>query len=88
MLNESDPEAEKEVKEMMGDDYGAEFDETEFKKHENLLDLPDSESEGDDLEQDMKGEETDSDLEDYYRELGIADEEDFSKKKDKNEELY
>ena len=35
----------------------------------------------------MKGEETDSDLEDYYKELGIADEEDFSKKQSK-EELY
>jgi hypothetical protein len=35
----------------------------------------------------MKGEDTDSDLEDYYRELGIADEEDFSKKKGKDE-LY
>lgn len=58
-------------------------------KGENL-DLPDnSDSEGDDneLEKDSHGgDDTDSELEDYYKELGIDEEKDFSKKATKKTE--
>lgn len=52
------------------------FDETEFLKHGDHLDLPDSGDEEDadkeeEMYRDAQGEDTDSDLEEYYKELGI-----------------
>lgn len=61
----------------------ANFDESEFLKHGEDLDLPESEGDEEELDRDAKGDETDSDLEEYYKELGIQDEEDFTKKPEK-----
>eukprot|EP00347_Sterkiella_histriomuscorum_P015725 403355916 len=85
IMNEEDVELEQELArdEMINEDD--EFDETEFLQHGDQLDLPDSGDEEDDFDKqeellrDAEGELTDSDLEDYYKELGIQDEEDFSK---------
>lgn len=73
-MAESDEELEKELAEAQEpvDDEDIEMDEAEFLEHADELDLPD-ESEGEDSA-DLKGEETDSDLEEYYREIGIATE--------------
>ena len=77
VMAEEDPELERDLKEagiMNGDDDGSEnLDENEFLEHADELDLPDEEDMDDD-EGDLKGDETDSDLEEYYRELGIEDE--------------
>jgi hypothetical protein len=80
VMEEDDPELERELKEAglidgdVGEDGSENLDENEFLEHADELDLP-SEDEADN-EDDLKGEETDSDLEDYYRELGIENEED------------
>lgn len=76
VMAEEDPELERELKEaglIEGDAGSEDLDEQEFLEHADELDIPDEE--GDD-EDDLKGEDTDSDLEDYYRELGIENEED------------
>lgn len=66
------------------DDENIEMENAEFIDHdEGDLDLPAEENEDnfdDDNESDLNGEETDSDLEDYYRELGIENEVDELKK--------
>ena len=83
-MEDEDEELEKELARDL--DLGDEdnFDESEFKKYGDDLDLPDSddgepEQDDEELMRDVAGEETDSDLEDYYRELGIQDEEDLNK---------
>jgi hypothetical protein len=75
VMAEDDPELERELEEagiLEGKDGSEDLDEAEFLEHGDELDLPDL----DDDEEDLKGEETDSDLEDYYRELGIENETD------------
>lgn len=76
ILGEEDKELEQELARDfdMGNEEG-QFDEQEFLKHGDDLDLPESESD----EEEEEGEETDSELEEYYKELGIQDEADFSK---------
>lgn len=71
-------------------EYYEEFDEDEFTKNANQLDLPESDSDDEQAEKDLKGGDTDSELEEYYKELGIEDEVDYSKKekKTKEEKLY
>lgn len=78
-MNEDDEELEKELAndQMINDDDEDHFDESEFMKHGEHLDLPDSGDEEEDPDKeeeylrDAQGEETDSDLEEYYKELGI-----------------
>ena len=86
VMAEEDPELEKAL---LGEDAAIEEDiqmeeNEEFADEGGDLDLPDDEEEVEDNEDDLKGEETDSDLEDYYRELGIETEEkgqEYKKKK-------
>lgn len=81
VMAEEDPELEKELEEaglIEARDDTSVLDEKEFLEHADELDLPDEEE---DNEQDLKGEDTDSDMEDYYRELGIENEEDEVKGK-------
>lgn len=59
-------------RELADEDVIEEGDEEEFLEHADELDLPEVEDNPDDL----KGEATDSELEDYYRELGIEHETD------------
>lgn len=88
-MEEEDPELEKDLMGEIaavgdGEDIQMEEDEGEF-LDDGELDLPDEEELVHDNEDDLKGEETDSDLEEYYRELGIETEEkgDSYKKKSK-----
>ena len=74
VLGEEDEELERELArdQEMNDDN---FDESEFRQYGEGLNLPSEEEESEEEnEQDLKGEVTDSDLEDYYKELGIQDE--------------
>ncbi len=89
VMQEEDPELEKDLlgedgaiaaedEDIQMEDGG---DEGEFVDDGGDLDLPDEE-EVEDNEDDLKGEDTDSDLEEYYRELGIeTDEKDQAYKK-------
>lgn len=63
------------------EEYYDEFDDKVMLENANDLDLPDSGSEDEENEKDLQGDETDSELEEYYKELGIQDEEDLSKPK-------
>lgn len=79
LMGEDDGE-EEEVK--PEEEYYDEFDPKEALDAEGHdLDLPESESEDEQVQKDLQGEDTDSELEDYYKELGIQDEEDLSKPK-------
>lgn len=77
VMAEEDPELERDLKEAGiiegGDDGSENLDENEFLEHADELDLPEEENISDN-EGDLKGEDTDSDLEEYYRELGIENE--------------
>ena len=83
MIGEEDKELEEEL--ARDQDLGEEIDldEDEFQKYGDELNIPSEEEdeEEDEFEKDVKGDETDSDLEDYYKELGIQDEEDLTKPK-------
>jgi hypothetical protein len=48
-MKEEDPELDKEIGKVE-DDYGEEFDETEFLKNADELDLPDEDSEDEDID--------------------------------------
>jgi hypothetical protein len=78
VMQEEDEDLEKELADAqepeVDDEEGdMEMNDAEFLEHADELDLP-SEDEVADDEDDLKGEETDSDLEEYYRELGIETE--------------
>ena len=86
-MAEEDPELERDL---MGEDAAIEEGEDiqmeeEFADEGGELDLPEDDEEVvEENEDDLKGEETDSDLEEYYRELGIETEEkghEYKKKK-------
>ena len=77
-MDEQDVELEQEVARDQAMEDEANFDDTEFLQHGEDLDLPDSEQDEEELDRDAEGGETDSDLEDYYKELGIEDEEDLT----------
>ena len=87
-MAEEDPELERDL---MGEDAAIEegediqMEEGEFADEGGELDLPEDDEEVvEENEDDLKGEETDSDLEEYYRELGIETEEkghEYKKKK-------
>ena len=82
-IGEEDKELEEELArdQDLGDEEA--LDEDEFQKYGEELNIPseDEDEEEEEFEKDVKGEETDSDLEDYYKELGIQDEEDLTKPK-------
>ncbi len=87
-IEEEDKELEAELArdKDLGDQES--FDDAEFDKYGDELDIPDDLDElsgEEDLEKDAEGDATDSDLEEYYRELGIQDEEDLTKKGAKSE---
>jgi len=52
IMKEEDPELDRAV-DNVGDDYGEEFDETEFLKNADELDLPEEESEDEEIEKDL-----------------------------------
>ena len=87
MINQNDIDEEIDEELKGEDDYIGESDDQEFLKNANELDLPDTESEREDNEADLKGDETDSELEDYYKELGIEEEEDLSKSKKQKKKM-
>jgi len=70
-MAEEDKELDRELLEEQNP--SEDLDDAEFLEHGDELDLPDIE---DDNEEDLQGDETDSDLEEYYRELGIENEPD------------
>lgn len=83
VMDEQDVELEQEVARDQAMEDEANFDDTEFLQHGEDLDLPDSEQDEEELDRDAEGGETDYDLEDYYKELGIEDEEDLTTAKKK-----
>jgi hypothetical protein len=72
-MAEEDQELDRELLEDQQENASEDLDDAEFLEHGDDLDLPDIE---DDNEEDLQGDETDSDLEEYYRELGIENEPD------------
>ena len=78
-MEEDDQELENELEMEQMEIDDKDLDEEEFLKHGDELDLPEEEEEADDvISLDARGEETDSELEEYYKELGIENEEDFA----------
>lgn len=72
-MDQEDPELERDLQVAADEDDSDAFNEEEF--NTDGLDLPDDEEEDNNEEMhDLKGDDTDSELEDYYRELGIENE--------------
>lgn len=74
VMDQEDPELERDLQVAADEDDSDNMDEEEFLNNADGLDLPDEEDEEDFPEDDLKGDDTDSELEDYYRELGIDNE--------------
>jgi hypothetical protein len=73
VMAEEDPELGKDLEAAIQEEDGdiEMEDDQEFADDAGELNIPEDEQEVEDNEDDLKGDDTDSDLEDYYRELGI-----------------